>query len=316
MSYSGYPARLPVDDEFQDPQIPCDSYYCQLFGHVEYSYTSRTVLDEPEWADCSDVTYPQIWSRLTYYRSDNCETKSIEMLSLQDAGVKSETEVYDKILPLHMLSSSHKPINPFKRTGLLGRGVLGKFGPNHAADPIVVRYNNPYQCADELFDLSTCCKHLEFVGIQRADTLQWAIPGGMVDANEDVSKTLLREFKEEAANESESTLLDSIFKNPQNQRLVYAGYVDDPRNTDNAWIETTAKLFFSVDNCAKDLRLKEDQQETVAAKWIKFSDLTDIDVFANHKDLLLKAFDMCMQMCCEYNLENRQQMIGRKRVRQ
>ena len=29
--------------------------------------------------------------------------------------------------------------NPVGRTGLKGRGTLGKWGPNHAADPIVTR---------------------------------------------------------------------------------------------------------------------------------------------------------------------------------
>lgn len=32
------------------------------------------------------------------------------------------------------------PRNPMGRTGMSGRGLLGRFGPNHAADPIVTRY--------------------------------------------------------------------------------------------------------------------------------------------------------------------------------
>lgn len=32
------------------------------------------------------------------------------------------------------------PLNPFGRTGLRGRGLLGRWGPNHAADPIVTRW--------------------------------------------------------------------------------------------------------------------------------------------------------------------------------
>lgn len=31
------------------------------------------------------------------------------------------------------------PRNPIGRTGLIGRGLLGRWGPNHAADPIVTR---------------------------------------------------------------------------------------------------------------------------------------------------------------------------------
>ena len=29
--------------------------------------------------------------------------------------------------------------NPVGRTGMIGRGLLGRWGPNHAADPIVTR---------------------------------------------------------------------------------------------------------------------------------------------------------------------------------
>ena len=30
--------------------------------------------------------------------------------------------------------------NPMGRTGMIGRGLLGRWGPNHAADPVVTRY--------------------------------------------------------------------------------------------------------------------------------------------------------------------------------
>lgn len=32
------------------------------------------------------------------------------------------------------------PLNPLGRTGICGRGVLGRWGPNHAADPIISRW--------------------------------------------------------------------------------------------------------------------------------------------------------------------------------
>ena len=70
---------------------------------------------------------------------------------------------------------------------MIGRGLLGKYGPNHAADPIVMRPDNKQP------------GKFEFVAIQRADTKEWAIPGGMVDAGEQISATLKREFMEETA---------------------------------------------------------------------------------------------------------------------
>ena len=58
------------------------------------------------------------------------------------------------------------PRNPRGRTGLRGRGLLGKWGPNHAADPIVTRYVG---------------EQLQMIAIKRKDTGQWALPGGLVD---------------------------------------------------------------------------------------------------------------------------------------
>jgi len=77
------------------------------------------------------------------------------------------------------------PLNPAGRTGLRGRGLLGKWGPNYAADPVVTR-----MVKDKV----------EVVVIKRKDTGDWAIPGGMVDDGEVVSVTVKREFKEEAVN--------------------------------------------------------------------------------------------------------------------
>lgn len=67
--------------------------------------------------------------------------------------------------------------------------------------------------------------------IQRGDTGEIALPGGMVDPGEQVSVTLKREFIEEALNgKVEESELDGFFASGSD---IYKGYVDDPRNTDN-----------------------------------------------------------------------------------
>jgi ADP-ribose pyrophosphatase len=113
-----------------------------------------------------------------------------------------------------------RPRNPLGRQGLAGRGDLAKWGPNQAADPVVVAT-----------DPETGSRHLLL--IRRADTRQWALPGGMVDPGEHVSKTARRELKEETGVDLGNTA----------GVVIYEGYVDDPRNTDEAWMETTARLF-------------------------------------------------------------------------
>jgi ADP-ribose pyrophosphatase len=98
---------------------------------------------------------------------------------------------------------------------------------------------------------------LEFVAIQRHDTKQWALPGvrellsrflihpliffflkGMVDPGENICETVKREFREEAAsNGLDETCVTRLFSNGCK---LYESYVDDPRNTDNAWMESIA----------------------------------------------------------------------------
>ena len=69
----------------------------------------------------------------------------------------------------YAIGKDGRPLNPKGRTGLRGHGVLGKCGPNHAADCIVSRFHNG---------------QLQFIAIQRRDTGEWAVPGGMVDSGE------------------------------------------------------------------------------------------------------------------------------------
>ena len=57
---------------------------------------------------------------------------------------------------------------------MVGRGLLGKWGPNHAADPIVTRWKRDSTGNKVLSDGKPL---LEFVAIKRRDTGEWAIPG-------------------------------------------------------------------------------------------------------------------------------------------
>jgi ADP-ribose pyrophosphatase len=160
-----------------------------------------------------------------------------------------------------------KPLNPAGRTGLRGRGLLGKWGPNFAADSLVTKYDS--KTGD-----------LHVVLIKRKKEGMPALPGGMTDPGETPVATGRREFEEEAAacsrkgkvtfrskftamknaypelrdlvnnktNEQEAAkaALDYIFDSKRvspDERELYSGYVDDPRNTDNAWMETTAYHF-------------------------------------------------------------------------
>ena len=74
-----------------------------------------------------------------------------------------------------------RPLNIRGRTGLKGRGILGRYGPNHAADPIVTRWARNSETGEIEKNPETGKSILEFVAIKRKDTGEWAIPGGMIE---------------------------------------------------------------------------------------------------------------------------------------
>jgi 8-oxo-dGTP pyrophosphatase MutT (NUDIX family) len=125
------------------------------------------------------------------------------------------------------------PRNPIGRTGLTGRGLLGKYGPNEAADALVTRFNKNGV--------------LEMISVKRKDNGQWAIPGGMVMPDENPRFTAIRELFEEAIYKGESDSNDKLKAFLRTGRAaVYIGYVDDPRNTDIAWMEVSFLRPFDI----------------------------------------------------------------------
>ncbi|XP_065359982.1 ADP-ribose pyrophosphatase, mitochondrial [Calliphora vicina] len=181
------------------------------------------------------------------------------------------------------------PINPVGRTGLRGRGLLGRWGPNHAADPIVTRWKRDAE--GKIVTSPQSEKNiLQMVAIQRHDNKMWAIPGGMVDPGEKVSTTLKREFIEEALDGSGTAEQEKIEQFFAKGTEVYKGYVDDYRNTDNAWMETVAYNFHDNDGTQVG-KIQLTAGDDAAA--VRLLDLNkNIELHANHIDIVKKVVDM------------------------
>lgn len=179
-----------------------------------------------------------------------------------------------------------RPRNPRGPTGLEGRGLLGNYGANFAADPIVFRLHQG---------------RLQMVAIQRRDNGLWAIPGGMVDAGERVSATLARELAEEAlgkeASPGQVAHWEEQFARLFSERgvEVYRGYVDDFRNTDDAWMETSAFYLLLTeadrDRLGWDLNLVagDDAQDT---RWMNVTGVELERMHANHAEIVGRAVQL------------------------
>ncbi|RWS20717.1 ADP-ribose pyrophosphatase-like protein, partial [Leptotrombidium deliense] len=184
------------------------------------------------------------------------------------------------------------PLNPSGRTGISGRGNRGKWGPNHAGDAVVTRWKRDHT-NQIIHDKLTNLPILQFVSILRKDDNQWAIPGGHVDVGEHVAAAVKREFFEEALNSKylSGNDIDSIEKSLnsffENGVEIYRGVVDDPRNTDNAWMETVVYNFH--DESGEVLRninfIAGD--DAIGVKWLDIS--STLKLFANHLTFIEKT---------------------------
>ena len=128
------------------------------------------------------------------------------------------------------IDATSYPRNPRGRTGLRGRGVLPLWGPNHMAEPIVTRYDpqRPQQ--------------LQIMGMYRSDLGSWALPTGHVEAGKLISAVVAATFTNAELVIADERVED-LFAGGE---LLYRGIVDDPRNTDEAWVESSVAHFHCI----------------------------------------------------------------------
>ncbi|CAD7680118.1 unnamed protein product [Nyctereutes procyonoides] len=141
----------------------------------------------------------------------------------------------------------HKPCS---WTGLVGRGLFGRWGPNHA--------DNGSRVIRPVSERNV----LQFVAIKRKDCGEWAIAGGMVEPGEKISTTLKREFAEEELEKQ----LHKLFS--REHFVVYKGYMDDPQNTDNIM----------------DHLPLETGDDAKKVKWVDISD--QLKLYASHSQFI------------------------------
>ncbi len=230
MTHPLYPTRCDIDDPDYEKNCP---------------FFEKLKTPTPIYEDPLNISQEELENRLVWYWFN----EEAKLITLKEAGIEFV---------------NGKPVTPVK-TGLKGRGILSKFGPQHAADPVVTCW----------FD-----NKLYFVAVLREDTNEWAIPGGFVDPGENYSETLRREFKEETCDGEDEALLDYVFSNGE---VIYAGSTfDDPRTTDNAWIETIVVHFHIEEEFANKINLVSQPGETKKVEWIE----CDRELYGGHGKFL------------------------------
>ncbi|XP_033100595.1 transient receptor potential cation channel subfamily M member-like 2 isoform X2 [Anneissia japonica] len=242
-------------------------------SYVPREYTHQSILDMPHWADIDLMAMSKDKRPMLQFNNEDVNCKVDRRSHVQ-----------------HYVVKDGLPLNPRGRTGMVGRGLLGRFGPNHAAYPISTRWKMK---ANGLPMMDGGKKVLEFIAIQHKDNQQWAIPEGMVEPGEVISETFRCGFPEEAldqmtkCSEEKGEMAENIDRLFSNGIEIYRGYVDDPRNTDNAWIETYAMNFHDESGSAFGQLKLEAGGDARSMRWQRVS--SRIPLFASHTAVLRRV---------------------------
>nr|XP_057938678.1 transient receptor potential cation channel subfamily M member 2 isoform X1 [Doryrhamphus excisus] len=109
--------------------------------------------------------------------------------------------------------------NPGGRTGIRGQGSLNHLGPNLHVDLVITRVRDSGRSV------------LEFLAVADEHLKTLVLPGGPVETVDRLPTALMRTMGK--------NLYEKLHEKIAEGTLVFEGYVDDTRNTDNAWVETT-----------------------------------------------------------------------------
>ena len=128
-------------------------------------------------------------------------------------------------------------------------------GPNYTADSVII---NPIA---------------QKILLIKRSSGEWALPGGFVNPEEDSFTAAIRETREETG----TIISDSPI-------LIYKGLVNDPRNSQTSWIETSVYLFI-----VNELSEVSGRDDAIDAAWLSLNNLPKL--YASHDEIVARAID-------------------------
>ena len=195
-----------------------DDYHLRIRGERPPSYPprQRVSIDVAPWAlECPDYDPP-------YF----VEPEVLENDRSRTPGGWADPEDFEQVRDSVIVGESQsrdeesRPLNPRGRTGLTGRGMLGRWGANPAVSAVVTRLN---AAADSI----------EILVGRREHQLGLSLPRGFLfpgeSADDGISRTLMEETGYQCTAKGAEILFDE--------------YYYDPRQTDHAWVELRAYFF-------------------------------------------------------------------------
>ena len=171
--------QYPPRGDVPDAKVPWETPWKEYEEKVRVPHTAPSVAptdgEKPDWAD-ADLPF----------EADEYEARSLPFGDDFVAELSSRVS-FEVSMAEITLDEFKRPLNPRGRTGIEGRGLLGRWGPSHAADAIVTRFTTRASNNKRL-----PIQILQMVAVQRRDTKELALPGGMVKADVVNEKSTLK----------------------------------------------------------------------------------------------------------------------------
>jgi ADP-ribose pyrophosphatase len=198
-------------------ELVADDYHLRIRGERPPSYPprQRISIDEAPWAiDCAGYDPP-------YHVEQQVVENDRRKNGRGWADPENFNEARDNVLAgeSKVRDTKARPLNPRGRTGMAGRGMLGRWGANPAVGAVVTR-SNPEEDVVEILT-------------GRRGTTGLSLPRGFVFPNETAEEAMGRILKDKAGYPASAAGAEVLFDE----------YYYDPRQTDHAWIELCAYLF-------------------------------------------------------------------------
>ena len=198
--------------------LVADDFHLKIRGERPDSYPprERVLIDEAPWdVECPDYMPP--------YHVDpsvlsNDGSKMAGGWADPEEFVKAREPRERETAEFH--DEAGRALNPLGRTGIAGRGLLGRWGPNFMVGAVVVRSGGTVRGLDILLG-------------RKGENGDLSLPKGFIAAGETREAAVVRVLEQEIGWRPD----------PGTGDVVFEGYSYDVRQTDHAWIEIQARLF-------------------------------------------------------------------------
>jgi ADP-ribose pyrophosphatase len=188
----------------------------------EYPERQRISIDEAPWMfECPDYS-PPYFVHPSVLESDRTTNEE----GWADPEVYTEVEASARLSAVKNRDEVGRPLNPRGRTGIAGRGLLGFWGPNLSVSACVCRTNAKSGDLEVLLGREASRPELE-------------LPKGFVLSSETPEAAMGRVLRGEVGWDEGAV-----------EDVVFDGFTYDPRQTDNAWVESRSFLVLVEDSSA------------------------------------------------------------------